>query len=136
MPENRESREAAAQQRTELAFLQAVARRVPEDTNIMRALGDLYTQTGAVQEGLEMDQRLSRLCADDPMVWYNLACSLSLCGRSDDALDALDRAVELGYDDYEWMKQDADLAGLRGDPRFESLLEWIYCTFEQTPGQF
>ncbi len=117
----------------ELEFLQAVARRLPEDTDVMRALGDLYTRTGAYADGLRVDERLSRLCAEDPVVWYNLACSLALSGRSDDAFDALNRAVELGYNDYEGMKKDPDLASLHGDARFESVLEWIYSAFEQAP---
>jgi len=129
-PENQEGSRAAEQ---ELQFLQAVARRLPQDTGVMRALGDLYTRTGAYAEGLQMDERLSRLCAEDPLVWYNLACSLALSARTDDAFDALTRAVELGYDDYEWMKKDSDLLSLHGDARFESLLEWIYNTFEQSP---
>jgi predicted Zn-dependent protease len=115
----------------ELEFLQAVARRLPEDTGVMRALGDLYTRTGAYADGLRVDERLSRLCAEDPVVWYNLACSLALANRPDDAFDALNRAVELGYNDYDGMKKDTDLASLHGDPRFESILEWIYSAFEQ-----
>lgn len=119
--------------RQELDFLQAVARRLPDDTNVMRALGDLYTRTGAYADGLRVDENLSRLCAEDPVVWYNLACSLALSGRSDDAFDALNRAIELGYNDYDLMKKDPDLAGLHGDARFESMLEWIYGAFEQAP---
>jgi len=117
----------------ELEFLQAVARRLPEDTGVMRALGDLYTRTGAYADGLRVDERLSRLCAEDPVVWYNLACSLALSDRADDAFDALNRAIELGYNDYDAMKKDPDLAALHGDARFESLLEWIYSAFEQAP---
>lgn len=115
----------------ELDFLQAVARRLPEDTDVMRALGDLFTRTGAYADGLRVDERLSRLCAEDPVVWYNLACSLALSARPDDAFDALNRALELGYNDYEGMKKDPDLAALHGDARFESILEWIYSSFEQ-----
>ena len=117
----------------ELEFLQAIARRLPEDTDVMRVLGDLYTRTGAYADGLRVDERLSRLCAEDPVVWYNLACSLALSDRSDDAFDALNRAVELGYNDYDGMKKDPDLASLHGDARFESILEWIYSAFEQMP---
>lgn len=117
----------------ELEFLQAIARRLPEDTHIMRALGDLYTRTGAYADGLRVDENLSRLCAEDPVVWYNLACSLALSDRADDAFDALSRAVELGYNDYESMKKDPDLVSLHGDTRFESILEWIYSAFEQAP---
>jgi Flp pilus assembly protein TadD len=121
------------EKKQELEFLQDIARRLPDDTNIMRALGDLYTRTGAYADGLRVDENLSRLCAEDPVVWYNLACSLSLSGRPDDALDALNRAVELGYNDYDAMKKDPDLTALHGDARFESLLEWIYSAFEQAP---
>lgn len=116
----------------ELSFLEKIQSRLPEDAEILRALADLYTSTGKVAEGLKIDERLSHLCADDSLVWYNLGCSLSLAGRLDDALEALSKALELGYDDYEWMKKDSDLSALRGDARFESMLEWIYNSFEQT----
>lgn len=117
----------------ELEFLERIAQRLPEDTEVLRALADLYTRTGDYAEGLRLDERLSHVCSEDPMVWYNLGCSLSLVGRQEDALEALSRAVELGYDDYEWMKKDPDLTSLHGDSRFESMLEWIYNTFVQTP---
>jgi Flp pilus assembly protein TadD len=125
--------EQLREDKQELEFLQRIGKRLPEDTEVMRALGDLYTRTGETAEGLRIDERLSRLCSEDPMVWYNLACSFALSSRNDDALDALGRAMELGYDDYEWMKKDTDLSTLRGDPRFESMLDWIYNTFEQVP---
>lgn len=123
--------EELRENKQELEFLQAIARRLPEDTGVLRALADLYTRTGAYEDGLRADERLSRLCAEDPVVWYNLACSLALSNRPDDAFDALSRAVELGYNDYEAMKKDPDLASLHGDARFESILEWIYSAFEQ-----
>jgi tetratricopeptide (TPR) repeat protein len=125
--------EELGENKKELEFLQAIARRLPEDTDVMRVLGDLYTRTGAYADGLRVDERLSRLCAEDPVVWYNLACSLALSARPDDAFDALNRAVELGYNDYDGMKKDPDLASLHGDARFESILEWIYSAFEQMP---
>ena len=33
-----------------------------------------------------------------------------------------ERAIELGYDDREWMQQDPDLEGLRNHPSFQKLL--------------
>lgn len=117
----------------ELEFLEDIARRLPEDTDVLRALAGLYTRTGDYAGGLRIDERLSHLCAEDFLVWYNLGCSLALVDRKEDALEALSRALELGYDDYEWMKKDSDLASLHGDARFESMLEWIYNTFVQVP---
>ncbi len=131
MTQPRADAEQLREDKQELEFLQRIGKRLPEDTEVLRALGDLYTRTGATAEGLRVDERLSHLCGDDPLVWYNLACSFSLSKRNDEALDALGRATDLGYDDYEWMKKDSDLSGLHGDPRFQSMLDWIYNTFEQ-----
>ncbi len=133
MKQSKKDAEALRENRQELQFLQAIARRLPEDTEILRAMADLHTRTGDYAEGLRIDERLSQLCAEDPLVWYNLGCSLSLSDRKEEALEALSRALEMGYDDYDWMKKDSDLVALHGDARFESMLEWIYNTFAQLP---
>jgi tetratricopeptide (TPR) repeat protein len=115
----------------ELAFLQKVSERLPEDVEILQALADLYTKTGKYQEGLEIDLKLSHQLPNDDLVWYNLGCSFSLTNHPDDAFEALTKAVELGYGDYDWMKTDPDLNNLHADPRFESLLSWLYSACEE-----
>ncbi|AKJ64109.1 TPR end-of-group domain-containing protein [Kiritimatiella glycovorans] len=110
----------------ECAFLEAVARRLPMDDEVLRPLAEAYTRLGDYGSGLGVDRQLARLCPEDPLVWYNLACSHALLGAVDEAVAALGRAVEIGYDDYDWMKQDRHLDPLRDDPRFQSLLEWVY----------
>ena len=110
----------------ELRFLESIAKRITDDIEILRALAELYTETERYKEGLALDQRISTLCPADPLSWYNLACSLALLDRKDESLELLSKSIELGYDDYEWMKRDNDLASLRDDPRFESLLSWLY----------
>ncbi len=52
---------------------------------------------------------------------YNLACALAQLGKKDDALAALDKAVEQGFLDSDHMKQDADLESLRSDGRFDKI---------------
>lgn len=110
----------------ELAFLQKVSDRLPEDIEILQALADLYTKTGKFKEGLAIDEKLAHQLPNDDLVWYNLGCSYALVNRADDAFEALTKAVELGYADYDWMKTDPDLQNLHADPRFESLLSWLY----------
>jgi predicted Zn-dependent protease len=127
---SRDSLSPAALQ-VELRFLEAVVRRMPDDTETLKALAELYTRTGRYAEGLQIDRRLTRLAPLDPLTWYNLACSLALTGARDPSVEALSKAVELGYNDYDWMKQDEDLHVLHGDPRFESLLHWIYADGEE-----
>jgi len=53
---------------------------------------------------------------------YELACIHALNGDPERALDALERALERGYQDYHWVRHDSDLTDLAKDPRFEELL--------------
>lgn len=120
------SNAAGNHEAVELRFLQKVAERLPGDIEVLQALADLYTKNGRYEEGLAIDLQLSQQLPNDDLVWYNLGCSYALTNRADDAFEALARAVELGYCDYDWMKTDPDLNALHKDPRFESLLSWIY----------
>lgn len=53
---------------------------------------------------------------------FNMACIMSLAGRLDEAIMELRRAVEAGYDDWEWMSCDGDLSAAREHPAFASVL--------------
>jgi tetratricopeptide (TPR) repeat protein len=99
-------------------FLQIECRRHPRNVEALAELGHALTRLGRIGEGLEVDRRLVRLAPDNSTVHYNLACSLSLLGRSDEALDALERSVELGYSDAEHLLADEDLERLHDEPRF------------------
>jgi tetratricopeptide (TPR) repeat protein len=106
----------------EISFFESVLRRNPRDTGVIERLGGLYTKDGRIDEGLRMDRRLVRLMPDNATAHYNLACSLALKKRKADALRSLERAVELGYKDHDWMTQDPDLDGLKGHPAFKALV--------------
>lgn len=120
-----ESIEVDQSEMVELSFFEAVAKRLPRDETVLKALGDLYTRVGRYEDGLAVDRRLIRLCPGDAMVWYNLGCSLALLNRRPSAVRALRRAVALGYNDVDWMRQDADLRSLREENAFKTLLKKI-----------
>ena len=112
--------------KVELRFLKKIAARLPEDLEVLQALAELYTKVGQYDKGLAIDIQLGQLLPNDDLVWYNLGCSYALMQRLDEAFEALSRSIELGYGDYDWMKTDPDLSNLIADPRFESLLNWLY----------
>lgn len=85
-------------------------------------LGDAYTRNGDYLKGLELDIRLSQLKPENETIRYNLACSYALIGQTDNALKNLSTAVELGYNDVDHLRNDNDLAGLKADPRFQTLV--------------
>lgn len=109
----------------EIQFYEAVHRRCPSYVDIVGLLGGLYTKVGRISDGLKMDRKLVRLEPDNATAHYNLACSLALCKKRPDALRSLRKAVSLGYDDFDWMKQDPDLDSLKKDPEFVHLLSQL-----------
>lgn len=106
----------------EITFFESVHRRCPRYVEVIELLGGLYTKTGRIADGLKMDRKLVRLQPENSTAHYNLACSLALSERALDALAALRKAVALGYDDYEWMRQDPDLKPIAHDPAFLDIL--------------
>jgi Flp pilus assembly protein TadD len=102
-----------------------VLRRAPQYTEVIEILGGLYTKHGRIADGLRMDRRLVRLLPENATAHYNLACSLALMKRRGDALRSLQRAVELGYRDFDWMAQDPDLEDLKEHPEFAALLDQL-----------
>ena len=106
-----------------LAAIYAVeTTRRPDNVAALAELGHVYTRLGRYQDGLAVDQKLVGFAPDDPTVRYNLGCSQALVGLLDEALETLELAVELGYEDASFMGEDADLTPLRSHPRFVALL--------------
>jgi len=107
----------------EIVFFERLLRAHPDFVDVLIPLAHAYTRRGFPEKGLEIDLRLSRLRGQDPLSWYNLACSYSLLSRVDEALQSLLRAVELGYTDLTYLQNDPDLANLRRSPKFRQLLD-------------
>jgi len=106
---------------TKIEFIEGLVRRDPNYVDALQILGDHYTQRGRIGEGLKVDERLARLEPGNPLVFYNLACSYSLAGEMDQAIRPLERAIDLGYRDFDWLAKDPDLKPLRADPAFDEL---------------
>ena len=105
--------------------MEGVVRRSPEYVEALQLLGDHYTQRGQFDQGLKVDERLSRLEPGNPLVFYNLACSYSLTGHVEGAARALEEAIQLGYRDFKWLAKDQDLRTLRKHPLFRPIEDKI-----------
>jgi tetratricopeptide (TPR) repeat protein len=106
---------------TKIEFIEGLVRRDPDYVDALQILGDHYTQRGRISEGLKVDERLARLEPGNPLVFYNLACSYSLSGDMEQAANALEKALELGYRDFDWLAKDPDLKPLRTHDAFNDL---------------
>jgi tetratricopeptide (TPR) repeat protein len=127
-----ESQPAAASQLARLAeqsqidfeidFFGKILENHPDFVDVLRAHASNLTLKGRYADGLGFDKRLVQLRPADPLAHYNLACSFALLKRREQAIKTLRRAVELGYRDFRYMREDRDLESIRQDPRFRQLL--------------
>ena len=97
-------------------------------------LADAYTRKWWFEKGLRLDKKLALLKPDDACVFYNLGCSYALLNQEEKAVEALDKALNLGYRDLEWMEKDPDLAGLRKAAGYKDLVRRFFSEAgEDTP---
>ncbi|MBL8012931.1 MAG: hypothetical protein JNN05_03705 [Candidatus Omnitrophica bacterium] len=109
----------------EIRFYESILKESPDFIEALMALADLYTKKGLYREGLVLDEKLSRMRSDDPVIFYNLACSYALVNEQSAALSAIKKSIELGYDDFDHLYADADLASLLADEQFRQYLKGV-----------
>lgn len=81
-----------------------------------------WRQKGNIKKAVEILKAAVQRYPDQAVLHYDLACYLALLGEREDALKALERALQLDASLKELAKKDDDLKSLRNDPRFEKLV--------------
>ena len=107
----------------EIGFYQNILQQHDCYVDVLHCLGELLTLKGLHQQGLEIDQRLTALLPHDSFAHYNLACSLALLGRKQEAFAALHQAIADGYDDLAHLEIDSDLDSLRQEPEYKRVVQ-------------
>ena len=115
------TRKEARELDIQVSFLAGLVRRDPEYIEAWQMLRDHYTRRGKREDGLRVDQQLSRLQPRNPLAFYNLACSHSINGEVDRAAEALEKALTLGYREFKWLAADPDLLQLRQHPLYRNI---------------
>jgi adenylate cyclase len=111
----------------------AAARRAQDaiDASLRRGPNPRAEQLGAVLAVRLGEPARARELAERSLVsgrgsfssLYNAACTYALLGDRERALALLDEAVTHGRGNLGWIEHDSDLNGLRGDPRFEAIVD-------------
>ena len=107
----------------DIAFLDKVLEQNANHVDALRQQVELLASCGDYSRALELDLRLVELRPSDRVAYYNLACSLSMLGRIEAAIDALEQSILLGYDDMPHLEIDADLDPLRCVSKFWDMLD-------------
>ena len=105
----------------QIAILESHIRKVPEDARARVLMAAGLSQIGRYEEAKREADIAVALRPDDTMVLYNVACVLCLANKPDEAMVALRKSKETGNRSPAWVRQDPDLAILRGRPDFEEL---------------
>ena len=82
-----------------------------------------YMQQNKMNKAEEDLKKAIELNPKNPFARYNLASLYSLTKKVDLALDQLDASLANGFDRYDELRNDPDLANARKDPEFRKVLE-------------
>jgi tetratricopeptide (TPR) repeat protein len=106
----------------------------PDDYRAMYLAAGALLALDQEAEARTMMDRAVALGGEETGLFYNAACFYARLGELDRAMDWLERSPVGRLPGREWMENDADLAGLRGHPRFLALLEESGPTRSSTAG--
>jgi peroxiredoxin len=82
-----------------------------------------YLSAGDFPRAVEHYQKATAAFPNDADLWYNYSCAQSRNNNLNEAFAALEKAIELGSNNFSWMKKDPDLENLRKDKRFGELVK-------------
>src|SRR6202453_1140454 len=103
------------------ATLENHLKQVPEDARARILLAGCYSDWDRVDDALRELAMALTLRSNEASILYNAACVYCLLKRKPEALDALRKAWDAGFQDSRWARRDPDIAILHGDPEFERL---------------
>jgi len=93
------------------------------DVSVLMHLGNSYLERSEYDKALEQYNRILSLEPKNPTAFYNIACTHSRQKKTKEALDALRKACEYGFNDFEWMQKDPDLDNIRSLPEFQNIVD-------------
>jgi tetratricopeptide (TPR) repeat protein len=107
----------------EIDFYQRILQRNPTYIDVLKRQGELLSNRGRHEEALLCDAKIVCELPKNAEAHYNLACSQACIGRIEESIASLTTALDLGYSDFEHLKEDADLVPLWNHPHFIALLQ-------------
>jgi TolB-like protein/tetratricopeptide (TPR) repeat protein len=105
-----------------LALLEQQLSVNPGDAEAMSMAAHCNARLGNREKALEYNARARGKASDNMYVYYNSALVHAQFGQTDEALEALERAVALDYQ-VDLLPLDPAFEGLRDEPRFKQLVE-------------
>jgi non-specific serine/threonine protein kinase len=95
----------------------------PDDARALYLGAGCLARLGERARSLDWAGRALAIDPEDCGILYNVACTYALQGKSEEAIDCLEKAMKHAHWYKRWIEHDSDLDSLRSHPRFQALLE-------------
>ena len=94
----------------------------PDDARACQLGAGAAANVGEKEAAAEYARRALTINPDDPLLLYNIACMYAMLGNPEEAMNCLEKAVDKGYGQKDWVAHDSDLDSLRELPRFQTIV--------------
>ena len=95
----------------------------PDDARAWNLGATILGMLNQTERAIEFMRTSVAIDPDDPQLLYNVACTYSVLGRTEEALASLEHAVDKGYGHKDWLLHDPDFNSIRETPRFKAIVE-------------
>ncbi len=95
----------------------------PEDTYRRMAYAVTLAKLKRFDEAKSEGDSALELSSNDPIMMYYGACLYSRLNEPKHAAELLNKAVENGYENFEWIKRDPDFNSIRTEPAYVDLMK-------------
>jgi serine/threonine protein kinase/cytochrome c-type biogenesis protein CcmH/NrfG len=114
--------EALAARRKGVSLVEVRLKVNPTDTRAMYMGANGLVALGEKERASEWAALSLSISPNDSMLLYNVGCIYSLLGRTEEAIDCLERSVKNGLTQKGWFEHDDNLDPIRQHPRFQEML--------------
>ncbi|MDR3698575.1 MAG: tetratricopeptide repeat protein [Candidatus Sulfopaludibacter sp.] len=95
----------------------------PDDARALYMAANGLAALGEPERAHRAAGQALALQPEDPVLLYNVGCIFSMLGLVEPALDCMEKAAGNGLTQKGWYLHDSNLDALRGQPRFQQLLQ-------------
>lgn len=105
-----------------LASFRSLVEKNPNDAAAWLGMGRTLHEMKRYEEALAAHRKAATSPAQRATALFNMACEYALLGRPAEAIEAAEGAVKAGFRTKWFYENEPDLASVRGDARFQTLL--------------
>lgn len=89
-------------------------------------MATLYVMTNNYDDAITKYKKMIELQPENNTIYYNMCCAYSKQGKTEKSVKYLKKAINKGFDDWEYLKNDADLEKIRDTDYYQNLIAEVH----------